>query len=468
MIHLPHDFTLREYQIEPWNATMRPEFKRGLMVVPRRNGKDILGWNILIAKAMQRVGLYYYIAPFYNQIRQIIWEGFDFQGRRFLDYIPEELITNKTKLDMRIDLVNGSQIKLQGSDEVDRIVGTNPFGIVMTEFSLHKPAAWNYLRPVLAENGGWALFNGTPRGQNHMFELYQLALAHPHLWYTQFLTRDDTGIPTLDAIEADRESGMPEELIMQEYYCSFTSGVVGAYYAEKITELRREGKITEIPYDPRFPVHTCWDLGVQKSGNAIWFFQIIGGTPRFIDYYENPHPKTGLPTYAKEVRNKPYVYGTHIAPHDIEVTEWGSETTRKGMAGDLGIDFITVPRGNREDGIEMVRTLLNIAMFDAVKCHMGLKRLSDYTQKRDEKNKVYTAPLANEAAHGADSFRMGAVAILGDMVDNYFAQDRPETRVITSKNSEVFDAFRGRVLRTEGVQRYTPSNRAYARVHGLH
>ena len=186
---------------------LRPDFKRGMMVVPRRNGKDLLCWNGLISKAMERRGLYYYMAPFYNQVRQIIWEGFDRDGRRFIDYIPSELIAGLTKLDMRIDLANGSQIKLQGSDNIDRIVGTNPFGIVMTEFSLHKPQAWEYLRPILSENGGWAMFNGTPRGMNHMFDLYSQAVKAPN-WFTQYLTRDDTGIPSLDAIEADRLSGM--------------------------------------------------------------------------------------------------------------------------------------------------------------------------------------------------------------------------------------------------------------------
>lgn len=222
MIKLPYNFTHRDYQVEPWNAIMEPDFQRGCLVVPRRNGKDLLCWNAIIAKAMQRTGLYYYIAPFYNQVRQIIWEGFSGDGRRFLDYIPRDLIVNKTKVDMRIDLEGGSQIKLLGSDMIDRIVGTNPIGIVFTEFSLHKVEVWDYLRPILAENGGWALFNGTPRGMNHFFHLFERAKKDPG-WYTQYLTRDDTGVPTLEAIEADRRSGMSESKIDQEYYCSWVA-----------------------------------------------------------------------------------------------------------------------------------------------------------------------------------------------------------------------------------------------------
>ena len=221
-INLPYQFTLRDYQEGYWNWCLKEEFKRALIVWPRRNGKDIVSLNILVAKAMQKVALYYYIGPYYNQIRQIIWEGIDGSGKRFIDYIPAGLVEKKTKIDMRINLVNGSQIKLCGSDNIDSIVGTNPYGVIFTEFSLHKPEAWHFIRPILAENGGWAIFNGTPRGLNHFFTLAQRAEKHEG-WFFQKLTRDDTNIPSLEAIEEDRRSGMPESLIEQEYYTSWVS-----------------------------------------------------------------------------------------------------------------------------------------------------------------------------------------------------------------------------------------------------
>lgn len=196
---------------------------RAITVWPRRNGKDLIALNLCIAKALQNKGLYFYMAPFYNQVRQIIWEGMDGSGKKFLDYIPSEVLGGRpTKIDMRIPLINGSQIKLCGSDNIDSIVGTNPKGIIFTEFSLHKPEAWHYLRPILSENKGWAIFNGTPRGLNHFYQLYD-SVKKDGRWFTQYLTRDDTGIPSLEAIEEDRASGMPESLIQQEYYCSWTS-----------------------------------------------------------------------------------------------------------------------------------------------------------------------------------------------------------------------------------------------------
>lgn len=219
---LPYNFTPRSYQDSLWQAMFSGNYKRGAVVLPRRNGKDLVFWNACIAKAFQRVGLHFYIAPFYNQVRQIIWEGADKEGRRFLDYIPRELIARKTQLDMKIELVNGSIIKLLGSDMIDRVVGTNPINIWFTEYSLHKPEVWHYLRPILAENGGEAWFNGTPRGLNHFYQLFEAAKRDP-LWYTLYLSRNDTGIPSLQAIEEDRRSGMPESLVQQEYYVKWTA-----------------------------------------------------------------------------------------------------------------------------------------------------------------------------------------------------------------------------------------------------
>jgi hypothetical protein len=406
VITLPYDFFLRSYQVDAWGAIIRPDFRRGLMVVPRRNGKDILCWNALICKAFQRKGLYYYVAPFYNQIRQIIWEGFNKEGRRFLDYIPSELITSKTKIDMRIDLANGSQIKLQGSDQIDRIVGTNPIGVVFTEFSLHKPGAWEYLRPVLAENGGWALFNGTPRGLNHFYDRYQEANNNVD-WFVQYLTRDDTGVPTLEAIEADRRSGMPDELIQQEYYCSFMSGVVGNYYATYINHLREAGKITSVPYEPRLPTYTAWDLGVGDA-TSIWCIQHHQKEFRLIDYYENEGE--GLPHYIKWLREKPYAYSEHFAPHDIEVRELTSGRSRKEIAAELGIQFTTVPKLPMEDGIEAVREILPQCWFDAHATEEGIRALSHYQKTFNEKTQSYSnKPLHNWASNGADAFRYFAL-----------------------------------------------------------
>ena len=221
-ITLPYEFELRWYQDPLWQAVVVQNVLRALTVWPRRNGKDLTAVNVMTAKAVQRRGLYLYIGPYHNQIRQIIWNGADGTGKKFLDYIPPSLVERKRESVMEVELINGSIIKLLGSDNIDSIVGTNPIGLIYTEMSLQKEDAWSYMRPILAENGGWAIFNGTPRGLNHFWKMAKIAEKSTK-WFYQYLTRDDTGVPSLEAIQADREGGMPESLIKQEYYCSWTA-----------------------------------------------------------------------------------------------------------------------------------------------------------------------------------------------------------------------------------------------------
>lgn len=427
-VNLPFDFFPRDYQVPSWNALMDVEFKRGVMIHPRRCGKDILSWNGMICKAMQHKALYYYVAPYYTQAREIIWEGYDDTGRRFIDYIPKELIATATKNDMRITLVNGSQIKMQGSDEINRLVGTNPYGIVFTEYSLHKPQVWDLLRPILANNGGWAWFNGTPRGYNHLADMFTTA-ENSMDWFSEKLTRDDTGVPSLKAIEADRESGMPEELIRQEYYTSFEAGSVGTYFADTLNKARREGRVTTVPWDPSLPVHTAWDPG---NTSAIWFFQHHQNLTRWIDYEANRGG--GFPHLVKILKDKPYAYGTHIGPWDLNVESYDTGVTRKATAAEHGIDFIIMPKLPIEDGIEAAKVVFATSTWDQNKCSEGLVALSQHRAIISGHNKTLSVsstpdPKTKWASHACDAARYGSIAILDGYVTN-----ETESRILSRRS----------------------------------
>lgn len=171
----------------------------------------------------ERVGTYFYVLPTYTQSKKVIWDGIDKDGFRFLNHIPPEIIKGKpNETEMRIDLVNGSAIQLIGAENIDRIVGTNPVGVVFSEYSLMKPTVWDFIRPILAENGGWAVFIFTPRGQNHAYKLLQQANESPE-WFSQVLTVKDTGAISPEVVEQERKE-MPQALFEQEYYCKFIEG----------------------------------------------------------------------------------------------------------------------------------------------------------------------------------------------------------------------------------------------------
>jgi hypothetical protein len=201
---------------------MASGIRRACLIWHRRAGKDKTVLNLTIKKAFERVGTYFHCFPAYNQGRKVLWDGRGADGTKFLDHFPPEIIAKKNSTEMKIELVNGSVWQIIGADNYDSVVGANPVGIVFSEYAISDryPQAWDYFRPMLTENGGWAIFIYTPRGRNHGFERYTQALGNQD-WFTQVLTVDDTKAITQADIDRDRRDGMSEDMIQQEYYCSF-------------------------------------------------------------------------------------------------------------------------------------------------------------------------------------------------------------------------------------------------------
>jgi len=402
-------FQPRFYQLPVLDALENKGYKRVIAVWPRRAGKDIVAFNLLIRAALKKIGVYYYAFPTYSQAKKVIWDSITNTGEKFLDYIPKELIEASNSQEMKIRLKNGSLIQLVGSDNIDSLVGTNPRGVIFSEYAIQDPRAYQFLRPILLANDGWALFVSTPRGKNSFWELYQIAKNSPD-WFCSKLTVEDTGHISLHEIEKERAEGlMSDDLIQQEYFTSFELGVEGAYYAKYMDNLRLRGQIGIVPWEPGFKVHTAWDLGVRDSTTII-FFQNVGATIRIIDCYEKN--KEGLEHYIKVLESKPYIYGKHIAPHDIAVREFGTGMTRLEKARQLGIRFIVAPDISIVDGIEAVRTTLPKCWFDENNCKSLIKALENYRQEYDAKRKVYkNQPLHDIFSHFSDSFRYLAVSL---------------------------------------------------------
>jgi phage terminase large subunit len=402
-------FKPRSYQLPILDAIENKNYKRVLVVMPRRAGKDVCAFNLMIRAALKRIGVYYYIFPTYSQAKKVIWDSITNSGERFLDYIPKELVKSSNGHEMKITLNNGSIIQLVGSDNVDSLVGTNPRGCVFSEYALQDPRAYQFLRPILLVNDGWALFISTPRGKNHMYDLYQIAKQSSD-WFCYKLSVEDTQHISLHEIEKERAEGlMSDDLIQQEYFCSFELGVEGSYYAKYIDKMRIKGQIGLVPYETGFKVHTAWDIGVRDSTTII-FFQVVGQVIHIIDCYENS--KVGLEHFVKVIEQKPYTYGKHIGPHDIKVKEWGSGMTRIEKAKQLGILFTVAPDLSVEDGIESVRSALSKIWIDEKLCAPLLKSLENYRQEYDVKRKTYKSnPLHDWASHWADALRYLCISL---------------------------------------------------------
>jgi hypothetical protein len=409
-ITLPTNYRARPYQLPFWEAG-KSGYKRFVLVWHRRAGKEKTCWNYLIMQACKKVGIYYYFFPHFSQGRKILWDGVDKDGFRLLKHLPEELIDgNPNSTEMKIRLKNGSLIQIIGTNNIDSIVGTNPIGCVFTEFSLQDPKAWQLIRPILTENGGWAVFNFTPRGANHGKEIYDMAKANKG-WFSQLLTVSDTDIITPEQIDAERQAGMSEDFIQQEFYCSFTLGVEGSYYAKYLEDARISGRVGNVPWDTQSRVYTAWDIGYGDS-TAIIFYQVIGQEIHIIDYYES-HGE-GLPHYAGILKKKDYIYAEHFAPHDIDSHAFSSGLSAREVGASLGLRFITLPtlKLRLEDGIEALRGIFPRIWIDESRCADLLKCLGNYRKIFDDKLEVYkNRPLHDKYSHGADAARYMAIAI---------------------------------------------------------
>jgi hypothetical protein len=221
------------------------------------------------------------------------------------------------------------------------------------------------------------------------------------------LTVDDTGAIATAVLEQERkeivEKNGDDALYQQEYFCSFVAAIQGSYYWKQVADATAEGRITTVPWDPGVPVHTVWDLGIRDS-MAVGFYQRIGFKLHKIDYIEVTGE--GLPQVIKRLKEKPYVYGLHFAPHDIKNRELGTGKSRWEVAQDLGITFEEVPNLPVQDGIEAGRMLFRSLYVDAEKCKLWLKAVPQYTKIYDEERKVFlNKPLHDWTSHAADEHR---------------------------------------------------------------
>jgi phage terminase large subunit len=375
-----------------------------LLVCHRRFGKTVLAVNELIKKAItnqNKAPRYAYVAPLYRQAKQIAWDYL----KEFTRVVPGIRFNES---DLRVDFPSGARIQLFGADAPDSMRGIYLDGVVLDEYA-DMPARvfTEILRPALADRAGWALFIGSAKGNTSFHELYE-RVKDDENWFVRVYKASETGVIHPSELD-DAKSLMDEDEYNQEFECSWTASIKGAYYSTQMAEAEREGRIMTVPYERNLPVQTAWDLGVGDS-TSIWFFQVHGPEVRIIDYYEASGE--GLPHYAKVLQDKQYVYGTHWAPHDIVVRELGSGKSRLETARVLGITFRVAPHLPVDDGIDAVRNLLPRCWFDSLRCNEGIRALRNYRKEYDERRMEYkTRPLHDWSSHAADAFRYLAVSI---------------------------------------------------------
>lgn len=412
-LRLPIGWDPRPYQNDLWEYLLTGG-TRADVVAHRRWGKDEVALHWTAAAASVRPGSYWHLLPEASQGRKAIWDAVNpHTGRKRIDEaFPKEVRKLRWNDEMKLELANGSTWQVAGSDNYDSLVGSSPAGVVFSEWALAKPQAWSFIRPILAENGGWALFLWTPRGRGHATRAFESRARRPDEWFTLKSPATETDVFTPEQLARERseliaELGSEEEgqaRFASEYLVDFDAAAPGAYYASPLGEAERAGRVGRVPYDPALKVDTAWDLGIDDY-TAIWFFQQAGREVRAIDYFETSGE--GLQAVVRAaIASKPYVYGTHHLPHDVMVRELGAAgRSRFETLGSLGLGPISVGVAmDPEERINAARLMIPITWFDAETCAGGLARLRAYCKRWNRTTRSYGGPLHDEASHGADAF----------------------------------------------------------------
>lgn len=388
------------YQPRPQFVPFHKRKQRwGCIVAHRRAGKTVSCIADLVDAAVRDArpdARYAYVAPYYAQAKDIAWEYL----KRFASRIPGVSINES---ELRVDFPHGPRIRLYGADNYDRLRGIYLDGVVLDEPADFPLDAWPMvIRPALSDRKGWAVFIGTPKGKNAFHDIHAHAETDP-AWFSALLRASETGL--LDAEElASARREMGEERYAQEYECSFEAALVGSYWGAELKALVEAKRVVSIPYERGVQVVTAWDLGVGDS-TAIWFAQYVGHERRIIDFYEASG--VGLDHYVKVLRDKGYVYGTHILPHDVKVRELGSGKSRLEVLDTLGLTNVEIaPQLGLDDGIQAVRMSFGNTWFDAERCARGFEALKQYRMAWDEKGKTWRGrPEHDWTSHAADAFR---------------------------------------------------------------
>lgn len=453
--HFRKFFHPRTYQVPVIQAMTSGAYQRAVTVWHRGAGKDFTWLLLTFASMSKRPGQYFHVFPTYAQGKKAIWNGYvrlHGEDVKFLSLFPEELIENKLDTELQIKFkpfeANGHKVgsiyQIVGAEDADALRGTAPAGVVFSEYPWMLERIWQEIvDPRLTQTGGWAGFAFTPCGKDHAYKLWRAAQGNP-AWFTHFATvantrRDAQGedgsfVITPEQIAQKRVEGIAEEILQQEYYCSFEGYLHGTIYGDLLQRARQERRIGQVPYDPRRPVGACLDIG-RTDLTAIWFWQVEGSAIRWIDY----HAARGMDSascirFLKE--HRPYHYARIRLPHDAKELRFHAQNSvvQEFRTWFPRADVDLAERTGHEIGHNAVRRMFSRFYFDEAKCGTelapdipsGLDSLAQYRRKWDDSKKDFSIePVHDKYSHGASALKTGMLAWEEGLEDPGRRRERP-------------------------------------------
>jgi len=233
-----------------------------VVVAGRRWGKTQLAKTLMITRAKVRKRKIWYVAPTYKMAKQIMWSD-------LLEAIPRKWIKKVNETRLEVTLLNGTVIELKGADKGDSLRGVGVDFLVLDEFQDIDADTWvKVLRPVLADRRGDAIFIGTPKAYNYLYELYKRGQDSDNvarkLWESwQFPTITSPFIPVseIEAAKAD----MDDKSFKQEFEASFETMSGRVYYP-----FDRMEHVGQYAFNPKLPIWVGMDFNIDPMSTVIF------------------------------------------------------------------------------------------------------------------------------------------------------------------------------------------------------
>jgi hypothetical protein len=290
----------------------------------RRFGKSIVGGHELTTAAFEAkarsalladLGIrqeYWIVGPNYTDAEKEFRVLYNDLKRLKMPFDRPGTYNDTRSGNMNISLWGGLYVvSAKSAAHPETLVGEGLHGVVMAEAAKMKGSVWSkYVRPTLADFQGWSLWNSTPEGRNHFFEMWQ-AGQDPKMrewsswrspsWLNNYVFRQGVNDLQLAALkDPDGGSGAaialgidPEIASMfddlgsvmfgQEVECSFSefAGLVFGDFDEEI-------HVKDLVYDPKLPMYVATDYGYTNPNVALFIQVDIWDNVYVIgEYYES-------------------------------------------------------------------------------------------------------------------------------------------------------------------------------------
>jgi hypothetical protein len=252
-VHLP---------LHPKQMTVyRSKARFRVVVAGRRWGKTFFARAEILKFARVPKRKIWYVAPTYRMAKNIMWHD-------LLSVLPRRWIRKINETTLTITLVNGVRIELKGADKPDSLRGVGIHFLILDEFQDMGEEVWvKVLRPTLADTGGHALFIGTPKSYNYLYEVYKHGQNARNvtngIWESwQFPTITSPFIPYSEIDAARRD--MDEKSFRQEFEASFETMAGRVYYP-----FDRNLHVGDYPFNPLLPIWVGQDFNIDPMASVI-------------------------------------------------------------------------------------------------------------------------------------------------------------------------------------------------------